>query len=111
MEDLSHVFANDPDEGQIHHGNLPDEVMDHFAAVFAHKSGLAPHPGVYKGPKVQKPDGWETPEDLSGQRNEQQSEAIQNVADYGNSPRIPSSTPPAKKLPSMAPPPSAADLT
>jgi hypothetical protein len=59
--DLSHVYANDPDEGQKHHGDLPDELLDHLASAFAHKAGVGKNPGIYKGPKVTPPSDWETP--------------------------------------------------
>jgi hypothetical protein len=48
--DLSAVYAVDPDLGQERHGELPREILDHLAAVFAHDAGLGPDPGFYDGP-------------------------------------------------------------
>jgi hypothetical protein len=86
------VFANDPDEGQGHHGDLPDEAMLHFARAFAHKAGIAPHPGKYSGPPIKAPDDWETPQDEEGQRQNLQDSAIQNLSE-GNPPVIPGNAP------------------
>ena len=109
MEDLSHVYANEPDEGQEEHGKLPNEAMDHFAAIFAHKAGLGTHPGVYKGPKIKKPEGFESPKDPLASPEDQenatsahQDQAIANVSDFGNSPNVLSPHKP-KPLPSMGP--------
>jgi hypothetical protein len=100
MEDLSHVYANDPDDGQEEHGKLPPEAMDHFAAVFAHGAGLAPHPGVYKGPKIQQPEGWETPADEEGERSQSQAESLSNLSESG----VANTTPQAPaKAPAAAP--------
>jgi hypothetical protein len=50
--DLSDVYCcPDLDEGQRRHGELPPEIMMHWAAVLAHKAGLGPDPGFYSGPK------------------------------------------------------------
>ena len=87
-QDLSHVFANEPDEGQTNHGNLPDEAVLHFARAFGHKAGISKHPGVYAGPKVTAPEDWETPQDEEGQQEINQQEKIQNLA-AGMNPNIP----------------------
>jgi hypothetical protein len=105
--DLSHVYANDPDDGQEEHGNLPPEALHHFAAAFAHKAGVGPDPGVYKCPAVTPPADWETPADEFGQHSENQSQAIANTADFGNAPEIPASkaqkSAPAKSSPTGLP--------
>jgi hypothetical protein len=100
--DLSHVFANDPDEGQVHHGNLPDEAMLHFARAFAAKAGITKHPGVYSGPPIKAPADWETPDDAEGQRTDLQQSAIQNLSE-GDPPVIPVSAP-AKGPKTVGPP-------
>jgi hypothetical protein len=43
--DLSPVYGRNDDEGQEAHQHLPDHVVDHLMAAFAHKAGLGPHPG------------------------------------------------------------------
>jgi hypothetical protein len=50
--DLSQIYCiGDQDEAQRRHGELPPEIVDHWAAVFAWKAGLGPDPGFYVGPK------------------------------------------------------------
>jgi hypothetical protein len=46
---------------------MPPEMKDHMLAAFAHKAGLGPHPGIYKGPPRRKRDRDE-PTDTDMQR-------------------------------------------
>jgi hypothetical protein len=97
--DLSHIYTGDPDEGQKNHGDLPHAAKLHLAMAFAAHAGLAKSPGEYKGPAVKPPDDWETPQDLEGQQEMAESEALQNTADMGNPPVIPTSAPAKKEGP------------
>jgi hypothetical protein len=47
--------------------DMPPEMRDHMLAAFAHKAGLGPHPGMYKGPPRKKRDPDE-PTDTDMQR-------------------------------------------
>jgi hypothetical protein len=50
--DLSQIYCHpDLDEAQRRHGELPREIMQHWAAALAFKAGLGPDPGYYSGPK------------------------------------------------------------
>jgi hypothetical protein len=102
--DLSHVYANsDLDETQDNHSDLPDELRLHMAMAFAHKAGLAAHPGKYAGPPVKVPADWQDKQDSFGQKEVAQSESIANLAS-GDSAVIPSSAPaPKTESPSGAP--------
>jgi hypothetical protein len=103
--DLSFVHTGDPDEGQKNHGDLPHEAKMHLAMAFAAHAGLAKSPGEYKGPAVKPPTDWEDPQDEEGQRNViQESEALQNTADMGNPPVIPSYAPAKAAKTPIAPP-------
>ena len=50
--DLSFIYT----VGQKRHGELPPEIMRHFAACFAHAAGLGPDPGFYEGPAPKEYD-------------------------------------------------------
>jgi hypothetical protein len=54
--DLSSIYTVDPDIGQKRHGELPPEIMRHFAACFAHAACLGPDPGFYDGPAPKEYD-------------------------------------------------------
>jgi hypothetical protein len=89
-QDLSHIFANsDMDEAQENHDALPHEMRMHMAMGFAHAAGLAPHPGKYTGPAA--PNA----EDVQGQQQMAQSEAISNLS-QNDPPIIPDAAPKAK---------------
>jgi hypothetical protein len=55
--DLSDIFA-DPDleAAQGEFDAMPEEIHDHLIAAIAHKAGLGPDPGKYKGPGLEKED-------------------------------------------------------
>lgn len=46
-----HPEYSPQDEEESEFDALSDEVKDHMWAAFAHKAGVGPHPGIYKGPK------------------------------------------------------------
>lgn len=57
--DLSFIFTDsDLDRAQERFGELPPELVRHFAAAFAHAAGRGPHPGFYSGrrPRVYDDD-------------------------------------------------------
>jgi hypothetical protein len=101
-------YSPQEDDEDLQHAALPNEMKDHMWKAFAHKAGVGPHPGVYKGPAIKQPEGFETPEDAENQTEIHSDQAIANVSDFGDSPNV-LVPPKVKKLPSMAPP-SAADL-
>jgi hypothetical protein len=45
-----HPEYSPQDEEDEEHDAIPDDVKDHMWAAFAHKAGVGPHPGIYKGP-------------------------------------------------------------
>jgi hypothetical protein len=47
---------------------MPPEMRDHMLAAFAHKAGLGPHPGMYKGPPRRKRADRDEPTDTDMQR-------------------------------------------
>jgi hypothetical protein len=53
--DLSSVYCvAELDKAQRRFDELPDELVNHLRAAFAHKAGVGAHPGTYAGrpPKV-----------------------------------------------------------
>jgi hypothetical protein len=56
-------------QGGDEEGEMPPEMKDHMLAAFAHKAGLGPHPGKYKGPPWRKSDD---PTDADMQRAEEE---------------------------------------
>src|ERR1700746_1902285 len=54
-------------QGADEDDDMPPEMRDHMLAAFAHKAGLGPHPGMYKGPPRKKRDSDE-PTDTDMQR-------------------------------------------
>jgi hypothetical protein len=112
-QDLSHVYANsDMDEAQENHSALPHELKMHMAMGFAHKAGLLQkHPGKYSGPPVvnplkqsKDPTEWvppQSPADVQGQQQMQESDALNNLAESGTpntTPARPSKSPDWSKL-------------
>ena len=59
-----------------------------MAMGFAHKAGLAPHPGKYTGPAVTPPEDWTTKQDQYGAEQEADKDVIENVSEGGNAPII-----------------------
>jgi hypothetical protein len=89
VEDLSHIWVNsDQDEAQDFHDQLPDEVIHHLAAGALHAAhpDKYPHPGLYRGPRIQHglgfgefPDAMEAT-DTANAREMEQHQAIENIA-------------------------------
>jgi hypothetical protein len=50
-----HPQYSPQDEEDEEFDAMPDELKDHMWAAFAHKAGVGPHPGIYKGPKAKQP--------------------------------------------------------
>jgi hypothetical protein len=67
------MTMNDDTEQQIgfqggDDDEMPPEMKDHMLAAFAHKAGLGPHPGMYKGPPRRKRADRNEPTDTDMQR-------------------------------------------
>jgi hypothetical protein len=102
--DVSHLIDHS-DEGQDAHDAMHPDVALHIARAFAHHAGVGKDPGKYV-----PTDKSDSEQDAEGQKAENQSQAIANVADFSNVPEIPASTapqtvaPPKPGLPSAKPP-------
>jgi hypothetical protein len=62
--DLSFIYAIDRDVGKERHGELPPEIMHHFAIAFAQAAGLGPDSGFHEGPAPKEHENED--EDKSG---------------------------------------------